>query len=78
MQHDMSLNLADEYPKIQSYLKYLSTLYDNMISKQIDRIGVSKKTFLEKIRDDWWMNATEAVRENCIDKIVPSLKNIYE
>ncbi len=78
MQHDMSLNLADEYPKIQSYFKYLSTLYDNMISKQIDRIGISKTNFLEKIRNDWWMNATQAVEQNCVDKIVPLLTNIYE
>ncbi len=73
MQHDMSLNLADEFPKIQSYLEYLTTLYHNLIEKQTERIGMNKNTFLKKIRDDWWMNSTQAVEQNCVDGIIPSL-----
>ena len=73
MQHDMSLGFQDEFTKIESYMKYIHKLYHRLISFQIERIGISRKNFLEKIRNDWWMNAEESIENNCADKIIPSL-----
>lgn len=73
MQHDMSLRLSDEFTKIQSYMRYLRKLYNRLVHLQIKRIGISKKEFLQKIRNDWWMTAEESIKNNCADKIVPSL-----
>lgn len=76
MQHDMSLRLDDEYTKIQSYMNYLRKLYHRLVHLQIKRIGITKKTFLQNIRNDWWMNAEESIKNNCADKIIPSLYEI--
>jgi ATP-dependent protease ClpP protease subunit len=73
MQHDMTLGFQDEYTKIQSYMNYIRKLYNRLVNLQIKRIGITKKEFLQKIRNDWWMNAEESIKNNCADKIIPSL-----
>ena len=76
MQHDMSLGFQDEFTKIESYMRYIHKLYHRLISFQIERIGISRKKFLQKIRNDWWMNAEESIENNCADKIISSLYEI--
>lgn len=73
MQHDMSLGIHDEFSRIESYFSFLRKLYYRLIDLQIKRIGISKKSFLKLIRNDWWMNAEESIKNNCADKIISSL-----
>lgn len=78
MQHDMSLGFRDEFTKIESYLDYIRKLYNRLVTLQIERIGISRKNFLQKIRNDWWMNAEESIKNNCADKIIPSILDLNE
>lgn len=78
MQHDMSILLMDELPKVHSYMRFLSELEDNMVKLQTDRINITTESFKEKIRDDWWMNATQAVENNCADSIIPSITYLLQ
>ncbi len=73
MQHDMTILLMDELPKVHSYMQFLSQLEENMVQLQTDRINITTDLFKEKVRNDWWMNATEAVENNCADSIIPSI-----
>ena len=73
MQHDMSLGFRDDFTRIESYMSFLRKLYYRLVDLQIKRIGISRKTFLRKIRNDWWMDAEESIKNNCADKIIPSL-----
>lgn len=71
MQHDMQLNLNYvNYNRFQSYYKYISKIYETLIDKQILKLGISKKKFLNKIKDDWWINAQDAIYYNCADEII--------
>lgn len=72
MQHDMHLGVRDDFHRIRSYLDYLEKLYEKLIQLQIQKIGISREHFLQKILQNWWLTAEEAVTENCADAIVQS------
>lgn len=74
MQHDMYLGIQDNYTSIKSYMKYLTKLYNRLAKIQYKRIGISYELFLKKIKDNWWLNAEESVKENCADSIIPTIE----
>lgn len=76
MQHDMYLGVRDDFHRIRSYLRYLERVYDKLIKLQIERIGISRQKFIQRILKNWWMTAEEAVEENCADAIVQSVQSI--
>jgi ATP-dependent Clp protease protease subunit len=76
MQHDMHLGVRDDFHRIRSYLRYLERVYDKLIKLQIERIGISRQKFIQRILKNWWMTAEEAVEENCADAIVQSVQSI--
>lgn len=76
MQHDMHLGVRDDFHRLRSYLQYLERVYEKLLKLQIDRIGISKELFVQKILQNWWMTAEEAVQENCADAIIHSLDSL--
>lgn len=71
MQHDMKLNLQMmDFSNFKSYYKYIKKIYEELIEKQIKRIGISEKKFLSRIKNDWWMDAKDAIYYNCADEII--------
>ena len=70
MQHQMFALMANELEKMKSYIFFLNDLSENLIEKQSKRIGIEPQIFKEKINNDWWLTAKNAVRENVADKIV--------
>lgn len=78
MQHDMSLGIFDDYFKIKKYLEHIDKLYQKLIQLQIDKIGISRKNFIKRIQNNWWMNAEESISHNCADKIVPSMIDFFD
>lgn len=76
MQHDMYLGVRDDFHRIRSYLKYIEKVYEKLLKLQIDRIGIPKDLFIQRILQNWWMTAEEAVDENCADAIIHSVDYI--
>ena len=76
MQHDMYLGVRDDFHRIRSYLRYLEKVYNKLIQLQIERIGISRQKFIQRILRNWWLTAEEAVEENCADAIIPSISSI--
>ena len=71
MQHDMKLNLHTiDYSNLKSYYIYISDIYNMLIQKQISKLGISKKNFMKKIKNDWWIGAKDALYYNCADEII--------
>ena len=71
MQHDMKLNLQMmDFSNFKSYYKYIKKIYEKLIEKQVKRIGISEKKFLSRIKNDWWMDAKDAIYYNCADEII--------
>lgn len=69
----MYLGVRDDFHRLRSYLQYLERVYEKLLKLQIDRIGISKELFIQKILQNWWMTAEEAVQENCADAIIQSI-----
>lgn len=76
MQHDMYLGFQDDYTKIKSYMEFLTKIYERLTGMQHTRIGISREEYLKRIKDNWWLTAEEAVKENCADGIVPLIENV--
>lgn len=71
MMHDMQMAFNHiEFSKLQSYLNFLSKIYEDLLLMQIKKIGISRENFLNKIRSDWWMDAKDALVHHCVDEII--------
>ncbi len=70
MQHQMFALTANELGKLNSYLGFLNELNQKLVQKQAKRIGITAQAFQEKIYNDWWLTAQQAIKQNVADKIV--------
>ena len=69
MQHQMSLENGPfgEIEKINSYVKYLNSLENDLNILQSNKINMKLEKFQEKILTDWWMTSQEAIENNVVD-----------
>ena len=70
MQHQMSTMMMGNILNIEKDFNYSKKLYEKMLQKQSSRIGISSNEFLDKTRDDWWMDGETAKDNNVVDKLV--------
>lgn len=78
MQHQMSLSdVEGKIRDLNSYVKFVNSMEDEINQNQADRIGISLEQFNEKIRDDWWLTAKQSVSEKVADEIV-NIKCVFE
>jgi ATP-dependent protease ClpP protease subunit len=70
MQHQMSTVMIGNILNIESDMKFSKRLYEKMLIKQSSRIGIEPSTFLDKTRDDWWLDGEMALENNIVDKLV--------
>ena len=78
MQHQMSLSgVSGKIRDINSYIKYVNTMENNINLAQAERIGITFEQFNENIRDDWWLTSTESIKQNVADEII-NIKCTFE
>ena len=77
MQHRMVLTLSDTINTIKNKLIMYEKLEKELIDKQINRIGISYKDYLEKTKDEWIIFGKNAIIENIADKLVTIGCNKY-
>jgi ATP-dependent Clp protease protease subunit len=78
MQHQMSLSdVEGKIRDLNSYVKFVNSIEDEINQNQADRIGLSIEQFNEKIRDDWWLTAKQSILEKVADEIV-NIKCVFE
>lgn len=70
MQHQMSTLVVGNILNIESDIKYSKRLYEKMLIKQSLRIGIEPKLFLDKTRDDWWLDGEMAFENNVVDRLI--------
>jgi ATP-dependent protease ClpP protease subunit len=78
MQHQMSLSdVEGKIRDLNSYVKFVNSIEDEINKNQADRIGLSLEQFNEKIRDDWWLTAKQSISDKVSDEIV-NIKCVFE
>ena len=73
MQHQISYGIKNEKGKIDSYANFIDQVEDELANMQADKINMSVDAFRLKTMNDWWLIGKNAVKHNCVDKIV----NVY-
>ena len=67
-QHQIHLEIKNYKASIDTYMKFRDNLQNDFIKFQSKRIGKSEIDFYNKIKYDWWLTGSEAIKENVIDK----------
>jgi len=70
MQHQMAFGVADQKNRVENYIEFINQMEDEIVYEQASRINISTEEFRRKITDDWWIYGSNAVLQNCADKVV--------
>ena len=67
----MSTMLADEKQRLKTYMKYMDSLEDDLISLQARRIKMSNQQFRDVTYHNWWLTGKQALKYNVVDILFP-------
>jgi len=70
MQHVGSVQIGGKINEVVSFLNHILAVTKEMNQMQASRIGITLKEFEDKIANDWWLTANEALKANVVDEIV--------
>ena len=70
MQHPIRIQINDNKNNIENYLQYINAIEQDIVDMQIKRIKIDRNTFINNIKNDWWLNGNQAKKINIIDKLV--------
>jgi len=70
MQHQMAFGISDQKNRVENYIEFINQMEDEIIYEQASRINISTEEFRRKITDDWWIYGSNALLQNCADKVV--------
>lgn len=70
MQHQMSLGLKGPILNLNNKLKYVQKMSEHLDEHQAKRLGISIKSFNDKVANDWWIYGKDNIEYNIIDEIV--------
>ena len=59
-----------ETGEVESQLRVFKALIRSLEQQNADRIGISLKSYKEKVRNEWWTFGQESVDQNVVDKTV--------
>jgi len=69
MQHQISYSIRGEKGKIDSYSKFVQSMHNVMVKQQSRRLNLPRRTFENKIMNDWWIFGEDAIDENAADYV---------
>jgi len=83
MQHQMSFTLRGDFENVKNYFQLIHQMNENLIEMELEKIGLDRKEYQEKISHDWWIYGPDNVDQNTADQIIsytcsPSLFGIMQ
>jgi ATP-dependent protease ClpP protease subunit len=70
MQHQMSLGIMNEKGKIDSYMKYINEIEDELTAIQASKLLLSRNQFRNKTVNEWWMYGENILKYRAADEII--------
>jgi ATP-dependent Clp protease protease subunit len=70
MQHQASFSAEGPVNNVNSYVDFIHSMVNEIDVHQAHRMNMTLKDFKEKVRDDWWLIGSEAVKHGAADKLV--------
>ncbi len=70
MQHQISYGIQGERAKVESYVKYIKSVGDELTKHQARRIGITPELFEKKTYNDWWLYGDNIIKSKCGDRYV--------
>ena len=70
MQHQASFGVKGPMNNVNSYVEFIHSMINEVDEYQANRMNMTIIDFKEKIRDDWWLIGSEAVKHKAADKLV--------
>ncbi len=69
-QHQASFGTKGPMNNVDSYVRFIHSMVDEVDEKQAQRMNMTTADFKERVRDDWWLIGSEAVKYKAADKLV--------
>jgi ATP-dependent Clp protease protease subunit len=70
MQHQASFGINGPMNNVNSYMEFIKSMVNEIDVYQAAKLNMNLTDFKEKIRDDWWLIGSDAVKNNAADKLV--------
>ena len=70
MQHQMSFALRGEIESMRTSFEMHDAVNNKLIDMEVERIGISREAYDQKIAHDWWIVGHDNVEENTADEVV--------
>jgi ATP-dependent protease ClpP protease subunit len=70
MQHQLSLGASGSIRNVQTRIKYIEYLENDLNEMQANRLGINIDSFLNFIAHDWWLYGKNILKFNAADKMV--------
>ncbi len=70
MQHQISLAVNGNIDEIERDLRHMKILDEYIINQELKRIKMDKNTYLEKLKNDWWVYDEDIIKYGLADKMV--------
>jgi ATP-dependent protease ClpP protease subunit len=80
MQHQMSFGMRGNIENIRNVFEMHDTINENIISMEIEKIGIDRQEYNDKIAHDWWIVGYDNIKENTADEVVlfSCAQDLYE
>lgn len=74
MQHQISISgIQGELGKVQSTLRHIESMRKRLEKMQATRIGLPELDFSKLVSNEWWLDASEALENKCVDDVIDSI-----
>jgi ATP-dependent protease ClpP protease subunit len=70
MQHQMSMSMRGDIENLRSMFRLHDRMNERMIRMEIDKIGIDREDYMERIINDWWLYGEDNVDENTADEVI--------
>jgi len=81
MQHQMSFGMEGNIENMRSSFQLHDRINNDLIDMELEKIGLEKDIYLQKILMDWWLYGKENLEQNTADERIvyscsPSIMNV--
>jgi len=70
MQHQMSFGMRGPIEPLRKLFQMHDAVNEKIIAMEIDRIGIERELYDEKIAHDWWIYGEDNIVQNTADEVI--------
>jgi len=70
MQHQISFGISGNIENFKTYFGLIERVNNFLIDMEINKIGITKEVYLQKVLSDWWLYGEDNIKYNIADELI--------